>query len=245
MSRMGAYSETQRDSRSWCAVRERASTTPTARSTSTASRDCSPTCSATAAPTSPRRRPSQIEHAGLLPAVDLRPPARRSNSPRSSPSLAPGDLNRVFFTTGGCRGRTRARGSSRASTTRCAATPTATRSSVATSPITARRWARSPSRRSRATAQPFEPLVPGAVKVPADELLPRRRVTPTTSRPSACGRPTRSKRRSCARVPRPSPRSSSSRCRTPAAASRPPPGYWQRGARDLRPLRRASSSRTR
>jgi adenosylmethionine-8-amino-7-oxononanoate aminotransferase len=38
--------------------------------------------------------------------------------------------------------------------------------------------------------------------------------------------------------PTPSPRCSSSRCRTPVAASRRPPGYFQRGSGDLRRVRR-------
>ena len=47
-----------------------------------------------------RRRPGQ--RARLLHQLVLRAPAARSSSPRGSPSLAPGDLNRVFFTSGGC-----------------------------------------------------------------------------------------------------------------------------------------------
>ena len=39
--------------------------------------------------------------ARVLPALVLRPPARPSSWPSGSPTYAPGDLNRVFFTTGG------------------------------------------------------------------------------------------------------------------------------------------------
>ena len=53
----------------------------------------------------------------------------------------------------------------------------------------------------------------------------------TTSRPSAAGPPTRSRSRSRTRAPTPSPRSSSSRCRTPAAASRRRPATSSGSAR--------------
>ena len=43
----------------------------------------------------------QAARAGVLPALVLRPPAGRSSWPSGSPQYAPGDLNRVFFTTGG------------------------------------------------------------------------------------------------------------------------------------------------
>ena len=43
----------------------------------------------------------QAARAGVLPDVVLRPPAGRSSWPSGWPTLAPGDLNRVFFTTGG------------------------------------------------------------------------------------------------------------------------------------------------
>ena len=39
--------------------------------------------------------------ARLLHELELRPPAARSSSPRGSPRSRPGDLNRVFFTSGG------------------------------------------------------------------------------------------------------------------------------------------------
>ena len=66
----------------------------------------------------------------------------------------------------------------------------------------------------------FEPLVPGAIKVPNTNFYRRRPSTATTPRRSAAGPPTRSAGPSSARARTRSPRSSWSRCRTPAAASR-------------------------
>ena len=99
-------------------------------------------------------------------------------------SLAPGDLNRVFFVLRRLRGGRvgvearapvlprRAASKRRAPRVRSArpsgttsivggtAAAHATRRSRATSPTTARRWARSRSTASRRSATPFEPLVP-------------------------------------------------------------------------------------
>ena len=75
---------------------------------------------------------------------------------------------------------------------------------------------------------PFEPLVPGRDQGPEHEPVPRARARRRRGGVRAVVAPTRSKTRSCARAPRRWRRSSSSRCRTPAAASRPPPGYFQR-----------------
>ena len=74
----------------------------------------------------------------------------------------------------------------------------------------------------------------GALDVPRARTptsTARPSTSPTTSRGSAAGRPTRSRSRSRTRAPTPSPRSSSSRCRTPAAASRRRPATSSGSAR--------------
>ena len=48
-----------------------------------------------------RRRRQAGRRAGVLPALVVRPPDGDRAGRRGSPTLAPGDLNRVFFTTGG------------------------------------------------------------------------------------------------------------------------------------------------
>ena len=67
---------------------------------------------------------------------------------------------------------------------------------------------------------------------PCDAVSRRPRPTDPSSeatwRRSAAGPPTRSRTRSSPRAPTPSPPCSSSRCRTPADASRRRPGYFQR-----------------
>ena len=121
----------------------------------------------------PLRRPDRLR---LRRGDRARPRSSRCASCRSTPtgrtripraielaaevaSLAPGDLNRVFFVSGGseavesawklARQYHAARGGSAAG-----------RRSRATSRTTARRWARSRSTASRRCATPFEPLVP-------------------------------------------------------------------------------------
>ena len=61
---------------------------------------CSARTSATAAPTSRRPAPTRRASSASSPTGPTRTRARSSSPPRS-PSLAPGDLNRVFFTSGG------------------------------------------------------------------------------------------------------------------------------------------------
>ena len=93
-------SPSQRRSRSSSGARASGSTTSTASATSTACPACSPARSATVAPSWPRRRPARpapwpTSRCGATPT---RPP---SSWPTAWPSLTPGDCNRIFFTTGG------------------------------------------------------------------------------------------------------------------------------------------------
>ena len=141
--------------------------------------------------------------------------------------LAPGDLNRVFFTSGGseavesawklARQYFRAIGEG--------AAPQGDR--AARSRTTARRSARSRSPACPRLRTPFEPLTPGRVARREHQPLPapaRRRREGVHARGHRRDRGARSS----SRVPRPSPRCSSSRCRTPAAASCLPTGYFER-----------------
>ena len=67
---------------------------------------------------------------------------------------------------------------------------------------------------------PFEPLTPGGFRVPNTNFYRAPEPHDTDVRRSGSGPPTGSPRRSSSRGPTPSPRCSWSRCRTPAAASR-------------------------
>ena len=132
--------------------------------------------------------------------------------------LAPGDLNRVFFTTGGSEAVE--------SAWKLARQYHKMRGDLDRYKVISRDIAYHGTTMGALTItslegyrKPFEPLVPGAIKVPTTNFSARRS-SPTTSRRSDCGRPSRSKRRSCARDRTRSPRSSSSRSRTRAAASR-------------------------
>ena len=87
-------------SRSSPAARAATSTTSTATAISTASRRCSASTSATAGPTSPRPAPTRPRSSASSPTGPTPIPAR-SSSPPGSPGSRPGDLNRVFFTSGG------------------------------------------------------------------------------------------------------------------------------------------------
>ena len=74
---------------------------PTASATSTAWPGCSPCRSATAARSWPRPPARQAERARPTSRSGPTPTRPPSSWPPASPTLAPGDLNRVFFTTGG------------------------------------------------------------------------------------------------------------------------------------------------
>ena len=143
-----------------------------------------------------------------------------SSWPSGWPHLAPGDLNRVFFTTGGSEAVESAWKLARQYfqaigepgrykvISRDIAYHGTTMGALS---ITGLPRDQEAVRAARAGRRP------GA----EHQLLPGARASwPTTSRRSAAGPPTRSSGPSCVRAPSRSPRSSSSRCRTPAAASR-------------------------
>ena len=131
--------------------------------------------------------------------------------------LAPGDLNRVFFTTGGSEAvesawklaRQYFRAIGQPERYKVIARETAyhgtTMGALAITGVPALR-------------EPFEPLTPGHVARDEHEPLPPR-ARGRRGRVHGARRPTRSSSGSSPRVPRPSPRCSSSRCRTRAAAS--------------------------
>ena len=118
------------------------------------------------------------------------------------------------------------------------ATTTATRSSAATSPTTARRWGRSRSRSVIPYRTPFEPLVPGAIKVPNTNFYRAREhaddptaFSAVVRRPDRGGDPARGPRDRRRGLPR----ARAERGRVLHAAA----GLLRAGPRDLRPLRRA------
>ena len=153
-------------------------------------------------------------------------------------TYAPGDLNRVFFTTGGSEAvesawklarqyfRLRGQPQKTKAISRAIAYHGTTLGALSITGI--------PDLRT-----PFEPLVPGSIKVPntnfyraggGQEVGPCRTLLPScgtatrsttrTRWPSACGRPTRSSAPSSGKVPTPWRPCSSSRCRTRGDASR-------------------------
>ena len=109
-------------------------------------------------------------------------------------ALTPGDLNRVFFTSGGSEAVESAWKLAR-QYFRVIGSPPATRRSAATSPTTARRWERSPSRASPISRCRSSRSSPGHGRSPTPTSTGRPTST-TTSRPSGATRRTRSSGRS-------------------------------------------------
>ena len=198
------------------------------RPTSTASRACSPCRSGTAAASWPRWPPGRPAELAFFPLWSYAHPAAIDLAERLA-HYAPGDLNRVFFTSGGGEAVEAAwklakqyfkligKPLKTKVISRSIAYHGTTQGALAITGVTEYR-------------APFEPLVPGRVQGAQHQRLPRARTTSRTRR-SGCGRPTASRRRSSPRAPTPWPRCSSSPCRTRAAASRPRPATSSGSAR--------------
>ena len=161
----------------------------------------------------------QAARARVLPAVVLRAPQGDRARRAARRTTRRGDLNRVFFTTGGGE-----------------AVETAWKLAKQYFKLTGKpmkhkvisragRLPRHPAGRAVDHRHPGrEEVLRAAGARCAQGARTRtstaRPSTATTSRRSAAGPPTGSRRPSSSRAPTPSPPSSSSRCRTPAAASR-------------------------
>ena len=146
---------------------------------------------------------------------------RRSTSPSGWRRYAPGDLNRVFFTTGGGEAVETAWKLAQA------VLEAHRQAEQAQGDLPVHRLPRHHARRAvdhrpaRGSRQPFEPLVPGRAQGAEHQRVPGARAP--ARRPEgvrALGRGPRSARPSSWRARTPSRRCSSSPCRTPAAASR-------------------------
>ena len=197
-----------------------------ASATSTGCPGSSPCRSGTAAASSPRPRPRQAETLEYFPIWTLRAPAgdrargaaRRARARRPQPRV----LHHRRLRGGGVGVE--------------AGPPVLPRHRAGRALQGDRRQHRVPrhdARRARhhrrpdACKTPFEPLTPGASHVAEHQPLPaparrRREGVHARGHRRDRGRDPR------ARAPRPSPRCTSSRCRTPAAASCRPTGYFQR-----------------
>ncbi len=175
-------------------------------------------------PPTSRRRSWRSSRSGATPTP------RPSSWPSGWPNYAPGDLNKVFFTTGG--------GEAVETAWKLAKQyyKLTGKPHEVQGDLTGRRLPRHPAGRAvhhRAARAEGAVRAAGARRAQGaqHQHLPRARSTATTRRRSAAGPPTRSSRRSSSRAPTRSPRSSWSRCRTPAAASRRRPGTSSGSAR--------------
>ena len=145
-------------------------------------------------------------------------------------NYAPGDLNRVFFTTGG--------GEAVESAWKLAKQYFKLTGKPGKYKVISRSIAYHGTPQGAlaitgipAFKAPFDPPTPGGFRVPNTNFYRAPSSSAPTPRRGDATAPTASPRPSSSRVPTPSPRSSSSRCRTPAAASRRRPDTSSGSAR--------------
>ena len=140
--------------------------------------------------------------------------------------LAPGDINRVFFTTGGSEAVESAWKLAR-QYFKVIGQPQRTKAISREISYHGTTMGALSITGYEAIKKPFEPLVPVLPGSPTPTSSGPR-CTATTWRRSVCGRPTRSPNASRPKAPKPWPPFSSSPSRTPGGCFVPPPGYFAR-----------------
>ena len=136
-------------------------------------------------------------------------------------SLAPGDLNRVFFTNSGSEAVE--------SAIKLARSYHRAKGEGHKTKLVAREIAYHGTTLGALSATGIPRSGPSSSRSrPAASTFPTPTATAGLPIATRSGRRTRSRSGSCSRARRPSARSFSSRCRTPAAVSRPQPGYFDR-----------------
>ena len=216
--------------RSSPAARASPSTTTRARATSTGCPGCSPCRSATAATNSPRPPPRQAETLAFFPLWGYATPTAIELSERLA-RYAPGDLNRVFFTTGGTEAvetawkvakqyfKLTGKPGKHKVISRAIAYHGTTQGALAITGLPAFK-------------APFEPVTPGGFRVPNTNFYrapePFEPVSKPTSRPSGSGPPTASPRPSSSRGPTPSRAVFLEPVQNAGGCIPPPPGYFER-----------------
>ena len=182
-------------------------------------RACSPCRSGTGGPSWPQAAGTQAAELGYFPLWTYAHPTAIELAARLA-ALAPGDLNRVFFTTGG--------GEAVESAWKLARQYFAAIGQPQRHKVISRDLAYHGTTMGAlsitglaAIRAPFEPLVPGTFHVPNTNRY-RCRYCAAAPQCTLCLRRRHRGRHPRARSPRPWPPCTSSRCRTPAAASRRP-----------------------
>ena len=212
-----------------CAARAPTSTTTRASATSTVSRACSWSTPVTAARSWPRPRTSRPRSSRSSPCGRT-PTPRPSSSPSVSPTTRPGDLNKVFFTTGGGEAVETAWKLAK-QYFKLHGQAHQVQGHLACGRLPRHPAGRPVHHRPAGPEGPLRAAGPRRAQGAEHQHLPRpdprrrpRGLRPLGRRPDRAGDPLRGRRT-------PSPPSSWSRCRTPAAASRRRPATSSGSAR--------------